>query len=122
MKALLIFLITLIFMGCTPIRNIHEDRLYITKKYIGDYMKQEEQYVRVFLGITKDVTKIVTTETYVFVPGHPKLNIPVGTKCYIKYIAESRPHHCKVWILYLTWDGTDDLIMIYQNIYTGQIY
>ena len=102
-------------MGCTSQQNIvHEDTLYVTRKYVGDCE-----------GVVADkkLTKIYTSQHIFSLTGHPELNLSKGDRCYVKYIAERLAGTpSKVWVLYFTWDGCEDLYMLRQDYFTGQIY
>jgi len=110
MKTLIILL--LLFSGCAT--YLHEDSLYVTRKYCGTFDT---------LCIEKKDVKIITSEQYFYIHGRVALNIPPRARCYVKYIRETLPdsYGSSVWILYFTWDGTEDLYMIKQNYITGQI-
>ncbi len=115
MKTIIRLSLFILLISCTSQRNIiNEDTLYVTRKYVGDFIE---------LRIDKKVTHILTTEAVFYIMGKPRMKIPVKSKCYVKYIAERLPgSHTKVWILYFTWDDTEDLYMLKQNWITGEIY
>ena len=113
MKTIILVLI-LICSGCTSASRIHEDNLYVTKKYVGDF---------VMLDVGKRETNIITNLESFYIYGNPDLNIQPGARCYVKYSAESKAGTMrKFWILYFTWDGTEDWYMLRQNAYTGEVY
>lgn len=111
----LTYILILALMGCASQQNvIHEDALYVTRKYVGEY--------EVSLP-GKNSTRIVTTQNTFSITGNPQLNLSEGDRCYVKYIAERLAGtHSNVWVLYFTWDGTEDLYMLRQDWVTGQIY
>jgi|WetSurMetagenome_2_1015567.scaffolds.fasta_scaffold421471_2 hypothetical protein len=115
MKTLGFLIIGLIFLyGCHATRFIHEDILYVTRKYCGDFDT---------LIIGKKETKIITTQHELFIWGNIPLDIPKHTKCYLRYIPETPSGQMATfWVLYFTWDGTDDLFMLRQNYITGEVY
>ena len=116
MKKLFIIIgLTILLVGCTSKRNIiYEDTLYITRKYIGDFDT---------LVVEKRIAHIYTSQAVFNILGGTSLNIEKGAKCYLRYIPERLVgSHSKVYILYFTWDGTEDLFVLRQNIYTGEIY
>lgn len=106
--------ISLLMFGCASQKDvIHEDTLYITRKYIGDFIE---------LRTDKKATCIMTSDALFYVHGKPELNIPDYSRCYVKYIPEKiAGSMSKYWVLYFTWDGTEDLFMIKQNWITGDI-
>jgi hypothetical protein len=108
-KFFLIFSIVL----CSCTHQIYENTLYITRKYCGTLER---------VDIEKKYVRIQTSETYFYIL-RTEVEIPIGVKCYVKYIPENLPSNIdsKVYILYFTWDGTEDLYMIRQNYITGQI-
>lgn len=113
MKTIFI-VIALFLVGCSSTNRIYEDELYITKKYVGKFIRFVPE---------KRCTNIQTDRESFYIMGHPDINIPVGAPCYVKYSAESKAGTLrKFWILYFTWDGTDDLYMVKQNPYTGKVY
>ena len=107
--------------SCSTTNRIHEDMMYVTRKYIGDF---DSMYVPIEGRLIKSkITNIVTDYNHVTTWGTPELDIPQGARCYVKYIAESMPGSMvSVWVLYFTWDGTADLYKIRQDVYTGEIY
>jgi hypothetical protein len=114
MKKISILSVALILAGCSGMDKIHESRLYVTKKYAGNFVRMVPQ---------KHCTAIITTEAAFYILGTPALDIPAGARCYCKYSPESRAGTLrKFWVLYFTWDGTNDMYMIKQNPYTGKIY
>jgi len=110
-----IFLVIALFLaGCSSSNRIYEDNLYVTKKYVGNFVRMVPE---------KRCTNIQTDQESFYLCGHPDINIPVGTRCYVKYSAESRAGTIrKFWILYFTWDGTEDMYLVKQDPYTGQVY
>ncbi len=113
MKSLL-FVALLILVGCSSANRIYEDQLYVTKKYVGCFIKQ--------VPLKKRIEIVTMLDTFSVV-GHPVLDIPAEARCYVKYSPERRAGTIRrFWILYFTWDGTDDLYMVGQNPYTGEIY
>ena len=114
MKLSIVILIAVLLAGCSATNQIHEDNLYVTKRYIGDFVQ---------LVPEKKVTNIITNQESFYIYGHPTLNIPIKSRCYVKYVAEKRVGSIqKYWVLYFTWDGTKDLYMLGQNMFTGEIY
>lgn len=114
MKTLLIISIAILCSCTSQLEIIHEDTLYVTRKYVGDFAD---------LGVDKRTTRIITTEAVFHLTGTPTLNIPPNAKCYVKYIPERMAGATsKYWVLYFTWDGTEDLFMLKQNWITGKIY
>jgi len=113
MKNLFKILIILIcFYGCAS-SHIYEDTLYVTRKYVGDFEK---------VIVEKKISKIYTTDSVFCILGKPNLSIPDSVRCYVKYIPERLAgNNAKTWILYFTWDGTEDLFMLYQNYITGEL-
>jgi len=110
----------IILMGCSSTNTIYEDTIYITRKYIGDFISQHTiAEGRIF---KRDVTVIITDQAIVKTFGRPKIEIPYGARCYLRYIAEILPPHSRVWVLYLTWDGTEDLYKLWQDPYTGRVF
>jgi hypothetical protein len=70
----------------------------------------------------KKVTVIHTTETNFKILGIPKIDIPENSKCFVKYLPERiAGSNSMAWILYFTWDGTENLYRIKQDYFTGQI-
>ena len=110
MKFLILAL--LVFVGCS--RYIYEDTMYVTRKYCGTFDT---------LIVGRRDIRIVTSEDYFYIPGRIRIDVPKNARCYVKYLRESLPDTpgSYIWILYFTWDGTDDLYMIKQNFITGQI-
>ncbi len=108
-------ILLVIIIGCVSQRDIiHEDTLYVTRKYIGNFIE---------LRVDKKATCIVTTDALFYIIGKPLLEIPDSSRCYVKYIPERLVgSNTSVWILYFTWDGTEDLFVLRQNKYTGEIY
>ena len=110
----IIIVIALILAGCSSANRIYEDELYITKKYVGKFVRFVPE---------KRCTEIQTDRETFYLAGHPDIDIPSGARCYVKYSAESRAGTIrKFWILYFTYDGTDNFYMVKQNPYTGQVY
>ena len=113
----LIFLFFLsIIIGCVANRKnvIHEDTMYVTRKFCGNFDT---------LIVEKKTIRIITDEAIFHIWGNPKIDIPKNRRCYVKYIPEKLPGSSnKVWVLYFTWDGTEDLIELRQNWITGEIY
>ena len=110
-----LWLLTLVLLvGCLSQNSIHEDTLYVTRKYVGDLDT---------ITVDKSTTNVFTTEALYCIWGKPRLNIPKGARCYVKYIPQRMPGTANIiWILYFTWDGTDDLIMLRQNYITGEVW
>ena len=108
-------LVGIILAGCTTSEDlVYEDQLRITRKYIGEYIQTVDQ---------KRNISIYTTEAVVKIAGHPELKIPEGSSCYLRYRAEQYAGNLqRYYVLYFTWNGTNDLYMVYQNPITGQIY
>ncbi|MBA7586083.1 hypothetical protein ES708_28079 [subsurface metagenome] len=108
------FLLLIIFVSCTANRHIHQSRLDVTRRYAGTFIESVPG---------RKYTEIHTSQSIFSIRGKPELAIPLGAKCYVKYISEILPGdpHIKVWILYFTWDGCVDLFMIRQNYITGEI-
>ena len=112
MKTIALILL-LSFCGCVGMRPIHQGGLYITRKYCGDFDT---------LITGKKESIVRTSDAYFYIPAKVILNIPKDTRCYIRYIPELLSGTSNsVWILYFTWDGTEDLYMIKQNFITGRI-
>lgn len=111
----LLFISLAILMGCVIQKNTpHEDMLYVTRKYVGDFVGME---------VEKRATHIVTTREDFYITGRPVLDIPYGARCYIKYFPEKIVGSVeRYWILYFTWGSTEDLYMLRQNWVTGRIY
>lgn len=104
----------ILISSCNPYNQIHEDTLYVTRKYIGNFDTLVQE---------KKATAIYTDQAMFRVIGHPPLEIPDSARCYLRYIKETLPrNYSSVWVLYFTWDGTEDLIKIRQNWYTGETY
>lgn len=121
---LLTLIAMLIFFSCTPqmrLNTIHEDTLYVTRKYIGHFIKID--YVSIKRVFNYRATRIRTNECIVYIWGEQYLDIPIGTRCYIKYFPERIPGtNTKAWVLYLTWDGTDNFYRLIQDQITGKVY
>lgn len=117
----LIILIVIILAGCSFTSKVHEDRLYITRKYVGEFQAFETMKAgRLF---KRTVTQIQTTRAEFYLLGDPQLNIPTGARCYVKYFPESLPNSIStINVLYLTWNGTYDMYELWQDPYTGEIY
>ena len=112
MKTIILFL-SIILSSCVSTNRIHEDKMYLTRKYCGDFVG--------IVPVNKRYTRIYTTQATFKIVSHI-INVPIHARCYLRYIPQRLPdHHFDVWILYFTWDGTDDLYMLSQNIYTGEI-
>ena len=111
---LILAMIALAFIigGCSSANRIYEDELYVTKRYAGKFVKFIPE---------KHCTQIQTDHEIFYLAGHPDINIPINASCYVKYSAESMAG-TKFWVLYFTWDGTDDLFLVKQNPYTGEVY
>lgn len=113
MKTILLVLI-LACAGCSSANRIYEDELYVTKKYVGKFVE---------LVPEKRCTNIKTDSESFYLHGHPDIVIPPGARCYVKYSAESMAGTMrKFWILYFTYDGTEDMFIVRQNQYTGEVY
>jgi hypothetical protein len=86
----------------------------VTRKYCGnlDTTFVQGKYI-----------KVITTTDYFYIDGKIDIDIPKNTRCYLRYIPEHLPgtYH-NVWVLYFTFDGTDNLYMLKQNFITGRIY
>ena len=121
MKTILL-VIAFLFAGCSASRNTaHEDRLYITRKYVGEFQSMET--VKVGKLFKHTVTRINTSRAEFYLTGKPQLDISPGTRCYVKYFPESLPNSIStVNVLYFTWNGCYDMYEVWQNYYTGQIY
>jgi hypothetical protein len=97
---LLLFLFT---FGCAV-----QDELVITRKYVGKVISHPGNEIM--------------TERYTF----HMLDIPEppdSAWCYLQYKEKSIPGSVMTqYILYFTWNGTDELYMLRQNPYTGIVY
>jgi len=113
MKTTLIIL-SVFLIGCASPQNIiHEDTLYITRKYVGNFIELVPQ---------KRITKIITTHEIFYITGQPTLDIKKGDQCYVKYFPERMAGSPTTHpILYFTWNGTMDMYMLRQNYITGEI-
>lgn len=110
MKTLIILLFFL--CGCVA-EQVHNDRMYITRQYVGNFVSVTQE---------KKVTVINTTETNFKILGNAQLKIIEDARCYVKYIPERiAGSNSMAWVLYFTWDGTENLYRIKQNYFTGQI-
>lgn len=95
--------------------------MYVTRKYCGEFDTLRYSVEKSFI-IKTNVTYIKTSEEVLSLVGRIPLDIEKGDRCYVKYIAESLPgSNTKIWVLYFTWDGTEDLYELRQNWITGQI-
>jgi hypothetical protein len=122
MRVIAILTLVLLY-GCAVQNEVHEDRMYVTRKYSGDFVKQEPWEMKRFILPNGKITKIYTTTHEFYLWGRPELEIPQGASCYVKYIPETIPGSMgKRWVLYFTWDGTEDLFMLAQDPYTGVIF
>lgn len=122
MKNAVFILLVILTAGCLPSNQIYEDQLYVTRKYVGNFdttvVVQERQ-----LFFCHDITIIYTDRAHFRIWGNPGLDIPPSARCYLRYIAEVLPGpRKKVWVLYFTWDGTENLYMLQQDYYTGKVY
>ena len=119
MKRLFLLFAVISLIGCMSQRNIiHEDTMYVTRKYIGDFDT---------LVITKirrsNYTMVFTDQARFSLLGMPELGVKKNNRCYLRYIPETLPgSHSKIWVLYFTWDGTSDFYKLHQNPITGQVY
>lgn len=110
---IIIIIFSTMLFSCSTSQYIQENKMYITRKYCGDYIEQ--------ITIDKRFERIYTTQA-IFQIRSGVINVPVGTRCYIKYRAEIwAGQRAPVWVLYFTWDGTKDLFMLRQNVMTGEI-
>ena len=118
----LILLIAILLAGCSGSRNTaHEDQLYITRKYVGEFQTMETMKVGRLFKHT--VTKINTGRAEFYLVGDPQLDISPSARCYVKYFPEKIPNSIStINVLYFTWNGTYDLYEVWQNAYTGQVY
>lgn len=120
MKTILL-VITLFIAGCSSTSKVHEDRLYITRKYVGEFQAFETMKVGRLFKHT--VTQINTSRHEFYLLGNPELEIPSGARCYVKYFPEKIPNSIStISVLYFTWNGTYDMYEVWQNVYTGEIY
>ena len=121
MRTLLTITALLLVLSCSSTKNVHEDRLYITRKYVGDFQAMEVVNTgRIF---KRPVTYIRTSRADFYVIGEPELDVHEGARCYVKYFPEKIPNSIStVPVLYFTWNGTYDMYEVWQNIYTGEIY
>lgn len=120
MKTLILF-IAIILAGCSSTSKVHEDRLYITRKYVGDFQTFETMRVGRLFKYT--VTRINTSCAEFYLLGDPQLNIQPGARCYVKYFPEKIPNSISnVAVLYFTWNGTYDMYEVWQDAYTGKVY
>ncbi len=115
MKPLFHILLISVFFSCTTTQDlIYEDSLYVIRKYIGDFVE---------LRIEKRMTCVYTTEAVFYIQGQPELKILEGARCYARYIPERMAGaNFMSWVLYFTWDGTEDLYILEQDWITGEIY
>lgn len=128
MKKRHVFLVTVsiillsIISGCYGTRDTsHRDQLYVTRKYVGNF--QASEVMKVGWIFKRKVTKINTTRAEFYLTGEPKLDIPQGTGCYVKYFPEHIPNSIEtIPVLYFTWNGTYDMYHVWQNPYTGEVY
>ena len=120
MKTLIIF-IAIILTGCSSTSKVHEDRLYIIRKYVGEFQAFETMKVGRLFKHT--VTQIQTGRAEFYLLGDPQLNIELGARCYVKYFPEKIPNSISsVAVLYFTWNGTYDMYEVWQDPYTGKVY
>ena len=112
MKTIIIFLFIIFLCFCKTPQYIYEDTLYVTRKYIGDF---DTSFVE------GKYTKVVTTKDYFYIAGRVELIIPDKAKCYLKYESQNIKFD-KYWILYFTYEGTEDYYMLRQNYIIGKIY
>ena len=118
----IVCLIAIAFLigGCSA-SQVHEDRLYITRKYVGDF--QTFETMRVGRLFKHTVTRINTGRAEFYLIGDPQIDIPTGARCYVKYFPESLPNSASsVAVLYFTWNGTYDMYEVWQDRYTGKVY
>lgn len=119
MKTFIIFIV-IILAGCSASR-VHEDRLYITRKYVGIF--QASETMRVGRLFKHTVTKLNTSRAEFYLLSDPQLNIQPGARCYVKYFPEKIPNSISTTpVLYFTWNGTYDMYEVWQDRYTGKIY
>lgn len=110
----LFFISLIILMGCASQKDaVHENMLYITRKYVGDFIE---------LVPEKKITQIVTTRETFYIRGNPDLDIKKGARCYVKYFPERMANSMTTYfVLYFTYNGTMDMYTVHQNWITGEI-
>ena len=116
MKKLLI-IVMIMLSSCALNKIIKEDTLYVTKKYCGRLLSTN--YIE--SGKYRRTTQIITDEAQFHVKGN--VQVPDSVRCYFK-MKETiiSAGESVVWMVYFTYDGTDDLYFIIQNFITGRIY
>ncbi len=108
MKALQVFIFIIFLLSCS-VNRIREDVLYKTKFDVGYYLGQCPDH---------DGYMIATQHGVYHVDN--KQPIPDSTRCWVKRIEIIRIGGEKYLKPYFTWDGTDTLIEIHYDIYTGE--
>lgn len=106
-------------LSCSMPTRIYEDTLYITRKYVG---RLDSTVIEPYV-LRGGVTHIYTDSMDFYLDGMIELDAQQGDKCYLRYIHESTAGSMwGHWVLYFTWNGTEDLYMLRQDRFTGEVY
>ena len=104
-------LILMVLSSCASPMRIQEDVMYKTREYCGEFVS---------ISAEKWNYEVQTTEAIFHVKD--SVSVPKGVRCYFKLIEERVPGSASmVWVVYFTWDGTDQNYRVCQNFVTGDL-